>query len=121
MTLDGRIPPGEPRMNENTNPGSGHGVGPPGPDATAGPSASQAPDDVTVEAQPRGRRRGLSALDLYLRAPIGFLWLFVLAFVALPVMLYMTLLYYAAQAFTLLFDGRRARSPSRTNEEERVA
>jgi hypothetical protein len=63
----------------------------------------------------------LSAVDRYVRAPLGFLWLLVLAVVALPVMLYMTLLYYAVQGTASLLGGRRSRSPARANEEERVA
>lgn len=97
-------------MTENARPGSEHDAPAPGQDAGG-----------ACHGRRRVRRRPLSAFDRCVRAPIGFLWLFVLALVSLPVMVYMTVLYYIAQAATLMYGARRTRGVSRTSEEERVA
>ena len=67
----------------------------------------------------RLRRRPLSPLQLRVKAPLGFLYLGFLAVLSVPVMIVMTLLYYAtrgAAAVTRLFAGRR-----RGAAEERAA
>jgi len=76
---------------------------------------------VTRTPGAKGRpRRLLNRVDLYVRAPLGFLWMAVLAILTLPVMIYMTLLYYTVQGAARL--GRK-RSPrvDRADREERVA
>jgi len=77
-----------------------------------------------VPANPSGDpRRRLTLLDRLLWAPVGFLWLVFLAFLAVPVMVYMTVLYYAARvAGALLRRGRgERRGAERDAEEQRVA
>ena len=66
----------------------------------------------------RAMKRELTWFDWGVRVPIGFLWMIVIAIVAVPVMIYMTLLYYTVQVFSPLFRKRRAARPDR---EERVA
>lgn len=69
----------------------------------------------------KGRpRRALNRIDLYVRAPLGFLWMAVLAILTLPVMIYMTLLYYAMQGAARLGRKRSPRA-DRADREERVA
>jgi hypothetical protein len=56
----------------------------------------------TGRAESRGRprpRRELSLFDRLVRVPLGFLWLIVLAIVAVPTILVMTLLYHLTDAF----------------------
>ena len=65
-------------------------------------------------------RRGLTPFDWLVRVPIGFLWMIVLAIAALPVMIYMTLLYFVVRA-SALFGRRRAPRAERSDREERVA
>ena len=43
--------------------------------------------------------RPLRPVDRYVRAPLGFLWFIVLLLLALPVMAWMTLLWYATRPF----------------------
>ena len=69
----------------------------------------------------RVMRRELTYFDWLVRVPIGFAWMIVIAIVAVPVMIYMTLLYYAVQAVSALFGRRRAPRAERTGREERVA
>jgi hypothetical protein len=66
-------------------------------------------------------KRELTWFDWTVRVPIGFLWMIVIAIVAVPVMVYMTSLYYAAQAVSPLFRKRRAPRSARADREERVA
>ena len=83
------------------------------------------PDEGPFAAvqRPGGARlpRPLTPVDRLIRVPLGFLWLGVLALLAVPVMLSMTLLYYAARGLALLppvrWPGRRRDGES----EERVA
>src|SRR2546422_5188110 len=51
----------------------------------------------TGGAPSRRPRRTLSLADRLVRVPIGFLWLGVLTIVALPVMIYMTCLYWGVR------------------------
>ncbi len=69
----------------------------------------------------RDMRRKLTYLDWLVRVPIGFLWMIVIAIVAVPVMIYMTLLYYAVLGVAKLFGRRRARRAAGAGREERVA
>ena len=55
-----------------------------------------------------------------MRVPIGFLWLGVLAVLAVPVIVYMTLLYYAAQWISPLFGRNRKTRGARADGEEQV-
>ena len=74
--------------------------------------------------RPPGRpRRTLSPLDRLVGAPLGFLWLVFLAFLAMPVMACITVLYYAAAgAGALLHRGRgERRRAARDADEQRVA
>lgn len=87
------------------------------PDETDGMSGIR----ETRKPGPKGRpRRALSRVDLYVRAPLGFLWMVVLAVLTLPVMIYMTLLYYVVQGAARLGRKRSPRA-DRADREERVA
>jgi hypothetical protein len=68
---------------------------------------------------PRLRRRPLSFLQLRVKAPLGFLYLLFLAVLSVPVMIGMTLLWYASRGAAVvagLGAGRR-----RGETEERAA
>ena len=54
---------------------------------------------------PRGRR-DLTLADRLVRAPLGLLWLIVLIVLAVPVIVYMTVLYYTVRAAPSLTRGR---------------
>ncbi len=87
---------------------------------------SRSGDDVTAadEAASRNRerpRREISRLDRLVRIPLGFLWLIVLAIVAVPVTIVMTLLYYLTRFGQALARLIRARRPRAGGGEERVA
>ena len=56
----------------------------------------------------RVMRRELTSFDWLVRVPIGFLWMIVIAIVAVPVLIYMTLLYYVVQGVSRLSGRRRA-------------
>lgn len=66
-------------------------------------------------------RRRLTLTDYLVRVPLGLLSLVVLAIVAVPVMIYMTVLYYATRWASTLFAGRRPQRAAGANREERVA
>jgi len=66
-------------------------------------------------------RRALNLVDRLVRVPIGFLWLGVLVILAVPVMIYMTLLYWIVRWTSVLFGRRRAPRADRSDREERVA
>ncbi len=66
-------------------------------------------------------KRELTWFDWAVRVPIGFLWMIVIMIVGVPVMIYMTLLYYAVQAVSPLFPRRRATRAVRAGREKRVA
>ena len=51
--------------------------------------------------------RRLSLFRRIVCVPLGLLWLGVLAMVAVPVILYMTVLYFAVQGARRLLPGRR--------------
>jgi hypothetical protein len=51
-------------------------------------------------------RRPLTTFDRFVRAPLGLLWLALMALLAVPVIIYMTALYYVVQASRLLVQGR---------------
>jgi hypothetical protein len=85
---DGRIPAGEPFMSEN---------------------ASSSLNGAMVAPTRRRSRRGLSPFDRWVRAPLGLLWLGVMAVLAVPIILYMTFLYYIVQGFGPLLRARRRR------------
>ena len=51
-------------------------------------------------------RRPLSLIDRLVRVPLGLLWLGLMAIVAVPVIIYMTLLYYCVQGTRRLMGGR---------------
>jgi uncharacterized membrane protein len=73
-----------------------------------------------VGSDGKGRpRRALNPIDLYVRAPLGLLWMVVLTILTLPVMIYMTLLYYLVQGAARL--GRKRSPRDRADREERVA
>ena len=70
----------------------------------------------------RGRpRRRLTLADYLVRVPLGLLSMLVLALIAVPVMIYMTALYYAARWTGALFAGRRPQRADGAKREERVA
>lgn len=76
-----------------------------------------------VSTKRRARpRRALNTLDRCARVPLGFLWLGVLAVAAVPVFIYMTVLYWIAQAASSLAGGRRrAQRADRSDTKARVA
>ena len=70
----------------------------------------------------RGRpRRRLTLTDHLVRVPLGVLSMMFLALIAVPVMIYMTALYYAARWTGALFAGRRGQREEGPKREERVA
>src|SRR2546425_7961416 len=71
-------------------------------------------------ADPRPRRT-LSLTDRLVRVPIGFLWLGVLAIVAVPMLIYMTCFYWAVRWTSALFGRNRAPRANRPDREDRVA
>ena len=73
-----------------------------------------------LPAQPRPRRM-LNAFDRFVRAPIGLLWLVVLVVVGVPLLVYMTLLFWIVRAAVSLTDRGRAPRAGRPDREERVA
>jgi hypothetical protein len=75
---------------------------------------------ATGVARPRPRR-ALSLVDRLVRVPIGFLWLGVLVLMAVPVMIYMTVLYWIVRWTSVLFGRSRAPRADRPDREERVA
>jgi len=75
---------------------------------------------ATEGARPRPRR-ALNLVDRLVRVPIGFLWLGVLVILAVPVMIYMTLLYWIVRWTLVLFGRGRAPRADRPDREERVA
>jgi len=66
-------------------------------------------------------RRELSGFDWMVRVPIGFVWMIVIAILAVPVMIYMTVLYYLSRWSSALFGRRRAPRLERAGREKRVA
>lgn len=69
--------------------------------------------------EPRPRpRRAPSLADRVLFIPLGFLWLIVLGIAAVPVLIYMTLLYYAVQGAGGLLRGRGHERKSVSASEE---
>ena len=102
------------------------GVAAPGDPGAVDPGVRDAGDTgsggagATEARRPRPRRT-LSLADLLVRVPIGFLWLGVLAIVAVPVMIYMTCLYWAVRWTSALFGKNRAPRTNRSDREERVA
>ena len=78
--------------------------------------------DMNGTDHARGRpRRRLNAIDYVVRVPLGLLSMIALAIIAVPVMIYMTVLYYAARWTGALFAGRRPRRAEGASREERVA
>lgn len=71
-------------------------------------------------ARARPRRR-LNAIDYVVRVPLGMISMIVLAIIAVPVMIYMTVLYYVVRWTGALFAGRRPQRAEGASREERVA
>jgi len=67
------------------------------------------------------RRRRLTLTDYLVRVPLGVLSMMFLAIIAVPVMIYMTALYYAARWTGTLFAGRKPQRAEGAGREERVA
>ena len=76
------------------------------------------PEDLAGAARPR---RSLNLVDRLVRVPVGFLWLVVLAVAALPVMIYMTALYWSVQGISGLLGRKSTPRADRPDREERVA
>jgi len=55
------------------------------------------------------------------RVPIGLLWLAVLVILAVPLLIYMTLLYWIVQGTLALFGRKRTTRADRSGRQERVA
>ena len=81
----------------------------------------RAPDPIDSASPGKPVRRHLSAWDWVVRVPLGFLWLVILLIFALPVCLYMTILYYIVQAWQALFPPRRRARRGRGGPEHRQA
>jgi hypothetical protein len=75
-------------------------------------------DGTTPTPRPR---RALTPLDWIVRVPIGFLWLGILMIAAVPIFVYMTVLYWCVQGASSLPGKRNGRSAPRNPREERVA
>jgi len=73
-----------------------------------------------LPSRPRPRST-LNAVDRFVRAPIGLLWLAVLVIVAVPLLVYMTLLYWVVQGAASLPGRAGAPRAKRSGREERVA
>jgi len=65
--------------------------------------------------------RPLSCVERFVCVPLGLLWLVVLTLSAVPVMIYMTLLYWAARGLARLPTGRGRGRRRDAESEERVA
>jgi len=76
---------------------------------------------ATQHAGASSHARPLSPVDRLIRVPLGLLWLGVLAVLAVPVMIIMTVLYYVARGLALLPFGRRPGRRRGGESEERVA
>jgi hypothetical protein len=78
---------------------------------------------ATSSGAPRAAaRRVFTPLERRVLVPLGFLWLALLGLLAVPVMIWMTLLYHAAQAARALTGRRRRAARGASGEaEERVA
>ena len=63
------------------------------------------------------RRPGRTLLERYLFAPIGILWLGLLVLLALPIMCFMTILYFLTRPFVALRRPRR-RGPGRAADRQ---
>jgi len=74
----------------------------------------------TDAARARPRRR-LNPIDYVVRVPLGLLSMVVLAIIAVPAMIYMTVLYYLVRWTGALFAGRRPQRAEGASREERVA
>ena len=61
--------------------------------------------------------RPLTPFDRFVRVPAGFLWLLVIAVVAVPVILYMTALAYAVGAWRALRSGGQGNARAARNGE----
>jgi len=90
-----------------------------------GPS-SEADGKITVVMSgppiPRPRpRRNLNRVDRFVRVPVGLLWLAVLVILAVPLLIYMTLLYWIVQGTLALFGRKRTTRADRSGRQERVA
>ncbi len=70
---------------------------------------------------PGATRHPLSFLDRALWVPLGFLWLIILVLVAVPVTIYMTLLYYVVSGVKTLSHRLRPRRGERDDAEEPAA
>jgi hypothetical protein len=93
--------------------------------ARGGPS-SDTDDKIAAvmsgPSTPRPRpRTNLNQLDRFVRVPIGLLWLVVLAIIAVPLLIYMTLLYWVVQGTLALFGKNRTTRADRSGGQERVA
>lgn len=61
--------------------------------------------------------RPLTLVDRLVKVPLGFAWFLVIGLVAVPVMLYMTALYFTVQAARSLRPaGRRTAAAAREDE-----
>ncbi len=63
----------------------------------------------------------MTRIDYLVRVPLGLLSLVVLAIAAVPVMIFMTGLYYVTRWASTLLAGRRPQRAEGANREERVA
>jgi hypothetical protein len=90
---------------------------------TRGMRSGDPPSNGAPPRAPAARPRLLTPAQRLVCAPLGFLWLVVLAILAVPVLVYMTVLYYVVAAARALLPGRRRPNndapPGRP--EERVA
>lgn len=81
--------------------------------------------DLSATPPPAVRRaRPLSVAQRFVRAPLGFLWLVVLAILSAPVLVIMTILYYVRAGVRALAPRRRRdrrQGPARGEAEERAA
>jgi hypothetical protein len=73
----------------------------------------RAPGGRTVSGATSRPRRELSLFDRLVRIPLGFLWLIVIAIVAVPTILVMTLLYHLTDGFKRIKGAAGARGDSR--------
>jgi hypothetical protein len=85
--------------------------------ARRGPS-SAAGDKIPFVTRPR---RTLNRFDRLVRVPIGLLWLAVLAILAVPLLIFMTLLYWIVRGARSLSGRGRTTRADRSGTQERAA
>lgn len=83
-------------------------------------AAKETRDGTDPARPPSARRYDHTFIERYIFIPIAILWLGLLALLAFPIMILMTLLYYLTRPFVSLLPPSR-RSPSRAADRQNPA